>query len=322
VADRRRGRRGLFWSAIVAALAALVGGSIFAYVTYAATAGPDGAVKGYFAALARGDAPAALGFGDLPPGPHELLSSTVLRAQRKIAPIRNVEIIATDQSGDRAKVTVQYDLAFAAATQQVADDVQVVRHKGSWRLARTAATTQLHLLQAGERAMIMGGAVPDGTTLIFPGAVPITFDTPYLRLAATTSSVPLSAPADTDLIVQVTPAGRIAADAAVATALRACLSGGAKADPRCPLPTSRAVPGSLRATVSAADVRSAAAVGLAATAHGVITVSGKIKLTGRYTALDFDNQPVAKKGAVSLPLLATAYATSPITINWGGGADQ
>ena len=48
--------RGLYWSAVLLALAALVGGSAFAYRAYEQTSGPDGAVKGYFAALSRSDA--------------------------------------------------------------------------------------------------------------------------------------------------------------------------------------------------------------------------------------------------------------------------
>lgn len=314
-----RRHRGLFWSAVLLAMAALAGGSLFAYATYAASAGPDGAVDGYFAAIARADAPAALGYGYLPPGPHELLTSTVLGAQVRLAPMRDVRIIATHRSGDTATVTVRYHLDFALGTQDVTDGVRVVRHKGSWRLVRTAASTQLNLLEAGERATILGAAIPDSARLIFPGAVPITFDTPYLHLAAATSSVALSAPADTDLTAQVSPAGATATAAAVARALAACLAGGAQADPRCPLPTSRAVPGSLHANVSAAVVRRAAEVRLESGPAGVLAISGKIKITGSYTTLDFDNQPVAVHGAVSLPLAATAFATDPITIDWADG---
>jgi hypothetical protein len=311
--------RGLFWAAILAALAALVGGSLFAYVTYAATAGPDGAVKGYFAALARSDAAAALGFGELPPGQHQLLTSTVLRAQQHIAPIRDVQIVATDESGDTATVAVRYHLAFADASQQAVDDIKVLRHKGSWRLAQTATSTQLNLREAGDRASIVGGSVPDGEVLIFPGAVPITFDTPNLTLAAATSSVTLSAQAQTDLTVQVSAIGARAVDTALAVALRACLAGGPHADPRCPLPSSRAVPGSLRAAATAAAVRRAAHVSLASSAAGVLTVSGTIRLLGRYTALDFNNLPLAKRGRVTLSLRATAYVTDPVTINWAPG---
>ncbi len=310
--------RGLFWSAIALALAALVGGSAFAYVTYAATAGPDGAVKGYFAALARGDAPAALGFGDLPSGPTQLLTSSVLRAQRQVAPIRHVEIVSTDAAGDTATVRVEYTLDFADGPRPVSEAVPVLRRKGSWRLARTAANTQLRLQQAGDRATMMGGRVPGGHLLIFPGAVPITFDSPYLRLRPTTSSITLAARAQTELAAQLTDAGRGAVRAAVATALRACLAGSKSADPRCPLPASRAVPGSLRATVSAASVRRAAVIDLGQSSTGVVAVSGTIKLAGRYTVLDFENQPVAKSATVSLPLTATTHAAGPIRIDWAG----
>lgn len=319
--NRALGRRRLFWSAVFVAVVALVTGSVFAYITYTSTSGPDGAVKGYFAALARGDAPAALGFGDLAPGPpesHELLTSKVLHAQRDMAQIRHVSVIAIERSGARAKVTVQYDLDFAAGRQQIADTVQVVRRDGSWRLAQAAAVTRLRLRQAADRATILGRPVPDGTLQVFPGAVPIEFDTPYLRLEGTTSSVPLSAGPETSLKVEITPAGHNAAEDALAAALTSCLSGDASAEPRCPVPSDRAVPGSLRARVKATDVRHAAEVSLEASARGLLTISGTIDVSGSYDALDFENQPVAKTGAVSLPLSATAYATAPITIDWGG----
>jgi hypothetical protein len=318
MADRELNRRRLFWAATVAAVVALISGGVVAYLTYASTSGPDGAVKGYFAALARGDAPAALAFGDVPPGNHEFLTSKMLRAQREVAPLRHVDIIAIERSGGTAKVTVQYDLDFESGKQQIADNVRVVRHDGSWRLVRSAATTRLTLRQAGERATIMGGRVPDGPVLMFPGAVPIEFDSQYLRLANTTNSVPLSAAAQTSMTVEISPAGQVATDNAIVAALTACLSGTAHADPRCPVPTSQAVPGSLRATVSAADVRNAATVSLASSAQGVLNIGGKIKLTGRYNTLDFDNQPVVKRGSISVPLSAVAYAVEPIKIDWGG----
>jgi hypothetical protein len=308
--------RGLFWSAVLAAVIALVGGSAYAYVSYAATAGPEGAVKGYFAALARGNAPAALGFGDLPPGPHGLLTSRVLRAQRAIAPIRHLRVTGTRRSGEAATVSVRYDLDFADGRRQVSDDVRVLRRDGSWRLARTAAVTELSLAAARDRATVLGGAVPDGSVLVFPGAVPITFDTPYLRLTGATRSVVLSAQGDTDLTVEVTAAGRAAAETAVVAALRNCLSGGARADPRCPVPSNRTVPGSVRATVRAADVRRVVSVRPATSSRGIIMISGRLVLDARYLALDFENQPVRKTGPVVLPVRATTYATAPLTVTW------
>ncbi|PZS20016.1 MAG: hypothetical protein DLM57_02550 [Pseudonocardiales bacterium] len=311
-----RRHRGLFWAGVLLALSALVGGGLFAYLAYAATAGPDGAVKGYFAALARGNAPAALGFGDPPAGAHQLLTSTVLGAQLEIAPIRHVDIVATKQTGDTATVSVRYELGFVDGSRQVSDDVKVVRRDGTWRLTRTAATTRLRLLGARDRATILGAVVSDEPLLVFPGAVPITFDTPYLRLDAESSSVKLSTPAESHLTAQVTAAGRSVVGAAVLAALRGCLAGGAHADPRCPLPAARAVPGSLRGSVTAAEVRRSATFGVAASSTGVITVWGHITLSASYAALDFSNQPVAKHGVVTLALTASTYAKDPVTIGW------
>src|SRR4051812_31040755 len=103
-------RRALYWIAVLVALAGLVGGAAYAYVAYRATSGPDGAVKGYFAALARSDAPAALAFGDVPAGPHELLTSAVLAEQQRIAPLHHVQILDVSRSGGAASVRYSYQL--------------------------------------------------------------------------------------------------------------------------------------------------------------------------------------------------------------------
>jgi hypothetical protein len=317
-----RGHRGLFRIAVVLAAAVFVTGAVVAVRSYEQTAGPDGAVKGYFAALERGDAPAALGFGDLPAGASLLLTSAVLHDQQRIAPITDVRIGTVRRSGNRATVAVDYALQFAAGSRQVADSVQVVHAGRRWRLARTAVPTQIQLLQALDRATILGAAVPDGTVLLFPGAVPVSFDTTYLQLAPGTDTVALNSPGEgtTELTVQVSPPGRSAVLAAVTAALRACLKGGASVNPTCPLPSDRYVPGTLQgsfAPTATADLT----LGVSADPAGVIEIdNATIPVTGRYTVLDFNNQPVAKSGRLTLPITATIYPTAPVTIVWGGGS--
>jgi hypothetical protein len=314
---RARPPPGLCWSMVLLALVATVTGGVVAYVGYAATAGPDGAVKGYFDALARSDAPAALGFGDLPPGPHNLLTSTVLRDQQRLAPIRNVHIVSTERHGHTATVTVRYELRFAGGSQEVGDTATVVRRGGSWRLAAVAASTQLVLLEAADRASIVGAAVPTVAVLLFPGAAPIRFDTPFLELNPGTSNVRLADHGQTNIDVQVSQRGQVAMTAALAAALKSCLLGAPSADPRCPLPSAWAVPGSLRATLAdPLDARTVLSV--TPDAHGVIQATAKVKVTGRYTDLDFDNLPVARKATVVLPVRATAYAVEPIVLTWVG----
>ncbi|MDT4944880.1 MAG: hypothetical protein QOH14_1613, partial [Pseudonocardiales bacterium] len=136
-------RRGRYWFAVALSLVAVILGSTYAYVRYQETAGPDGAVKGYFAALARSNAPAALGFGDPPSGSTSLLTSTVLRDQQKIAPIRDFHVVSTDRHGSHATVDVRYRLEFGNGTQLISDQVAVVQRGGSWRLATTAVRTRL-----------------------------------------------------------------------------------------------------------------------------------------------------------------------------------
>ena len=62
-----RRRPVLFRSAVVVAVLLLAGGSVVAVRSWLATSGPAGTVRGYLAALAGGDAPSALAFGDPAP---------------------------------------------------------------------------------------------------------------------------------------------------------------------------------------------------------------------------------------------------------------
>src|SRR3954454_11020099 len=106
-----------YWIAVVAAAALFGGGLALAYLGYAATSGPDGAVRGYYAALQRSDAPDALAFGSVPNGAHILLTGDVLAEQQRIAPMRGFSVVSTVQDGDRATVRVRYTLAFPGNPQ-------------------------------------------------------------------------------------------------------------------------------------------------------------------------------------------------------------
>ncbi len=111
-------------------------------------------MTGYFAALERGDAPGALAFGDLPPGPHTLLTGTVLRAQQRIAPIHHVQVLSVRRgNGGTAVVTVHYEIDYPAGPQPVTDQVGVHRRGSSWYLDKTAVPTTIelsHALHAGQ----------------------------------------------------------------------------------------------------------------------------------------------------------------------------
>lgn len=312
---RARRHRALYWTCVVVAVAALIGGGVVGYVSYADTGGPAGAVRGYFAALVRGDAPAALAFGDIPAGPRDYLTRAVLREQQRLAPMRDVHVTSTSRSGNNATVAVSYRLQFGAGTQQFSDEVGVQQRHGTWHLTTVAVSTSLQLAQAEDRARILDTTVPTEPVLLFPGAIPITFDTPYLQLSAATSSVQLDGSAATKLIVEVSPQGRSAVLAGLRTLFMPCLAGSPSADLRCPLPTSRGVPGSLHGAITGAFAPDAT-VAVSDVAAGRLDVTAHVKVRGSYQALDFSDLPVAHSGTVSVLLSASAYATTPLRLTW------
>jgi hypothetical protein len=290
----------------------VVGGAIIGYRGYAATAGPDGAVRGYFAALSDSDASDALAYGDVPPGPHDLLTATVLGEQQRIAPITDFRITSTRRHGQVASVHVSYLLAFSGAPQLVHTTVGLHQHNGDWRLDRVAVSTQLQVPNAVQRATIAGGPVPDATTLLFPGVVPIRLDSPYLQLDATHAHVEFGAQTITPVDVQVSDAGRSKALAAADSGLLACLAG--HGGLTCPQPSERYLPGSLRGTLATATP--ALTVSLTDSAAGVIQVAGTVAVIGSYRRLNFDNKLVSGQGRVGVPVRATAYATAPLRLSW------
>ncbi|MDP9118286.1 MAG: hypothetical protein M3O28_13695 [Actinomycetota bacterium] len=305
---------------MILAVLMAVGGSLLAYRSYEATVGPEAAVRGYYGALTRGDASAALGFGDLPPGGLDLTTASVLREQQRLAPIRGLVVTSTDRSGDRATVNVRYELGFAAGTQVVSDAVAVVSRHGTWRLTMAAISTALALNHAHDRATILGRTVPDQPVVMFPGAIPIRFDNPYLTLSSLTNSVQFgNAAGQPPLAVEVTDAGRSAVVAALSRALPQCLSGGsgAAAAATCPLPTPRAVPGSLRAQVTG-QLANTTVVSVGADAAGVLDISADLPATGTYQALNFNNLAVTHSGPLTLRVLAHADAVAPVVIQWSG----
>lgn len=305
--------RRLFRSAVALALVLVVGGVLLAYVGYRQTAGPAGAVKGYFAALRRGDAAEALGYGVVPDGAHTLLTSTVLRAQRHIATISNVSVVGVRRNADAATVDVRYDAVFAADRLSVTDSVPVTKHGSSWRLDRVAVPTTFDLLQASDRASIVGAAVPRQQVLVFPGAAPIELDTPYLEVEPDSSIVTFTGSRVTTINVVASTAGRAAVHKALASALASCVT--ARAAPTCPLPDGRSVPGSVRGTI-APNAVDGLPVSVTSDRTGALQLVGNVRVIGRYSVLDFDNVASISRGGFDLAVNALVYPVSPLTVHW------
>ena len=291
----------------------LAAGLVLAVDGYGATGGPADVARGYFAALARSDAPDALAYGDVPDGPHTLLTSTVLGVQNRIAPMQDVRVGATNQAGGKASVAVTYTLAFPGAPQTIKAQVPLHEQDGGWRLDAVAIRTQLIVDHAAQRVSVAGGPVPSGSVLLFPGAVPVGFDTPYLALSPADDHVDFGAASPTTVVVQVSAAGRRAVDAAVLAKLRHCL---AVADPVCPLPSERYVPGSVRGTLPASAL-SRLSVMVGDDPSGQLDIAGGVPIeASAYRWLTFGNVARSGHGTLTLQVSASAYPVAPLNVVW------
>lgn len=306
-------RRWFYWLGAASAVVLLAGGATVAVRSYARTSGVDGVVRGYFAALARGDAADALAFGDLPSGPHTLLTATVLAEQQRIAPLRNFKIVTIRRGGSSASADVSYTLAFRVRPVLVTGTVQLHQGNSGWRLDRVAIPSQLESTTARERQSIVGAAIPAGPTLMFPGALPIRLDSPYLQLDPGRDYVAFDTTGVTSVYVEVTAAGRSAAIAALRTKLRRCLSVGH--DATCPLPSERYVPGSVHGTLASTEPKDVT-VDIAADAVGTLRVHARATVTASYQRLNFRNERIPGRGRVQLDVHAVGYAVAPLALQW------
>ena len=310
-------RRTMFWVAACAAGVLTLAGVVVAVAGYFTSAGPGQVVRDYFAALSRGDARAALGYGTLPDGPRELLTGPVLRAQQQVGRIGPVSVIAIDQGHDTASVSVHYAITFAPDTNPnvVDDQVRMIKHGRSWRLTETAVPVDLTLKTAQHRASVAGAVIPTGRPLVFPGAVLIAFDAPALKIAEPGRIVRFVDTKRHALEVTVSPDAQQMVSGAVSVALRKCLDS-KDPDPLCPMPTSgRAVPGTVRGDVNSKILN--LRVTVASDTDGRIDVSGGVHVTGSYTELTFDNQQASKPLNGSLLVIrAHASARTPTEIVW------
>jgi hypothetical protein len=306
-------RRWGFRLGVLAGVLMLAAGITLAVEGYAATGGPDGAVRGYFAAISASDAAGALAYGDLPAGSRSLLTDDVLREQQTNAHLRDLRIGTTGQQGDRAEVDVTYTLAFPWTNIAVAAAVHLHERGDTWRLDEAAIPVTLNSFAARERMSILGTELPTERLLLFPGALPISLDTPYLRLNAYFDNVTFGAPDTLNVRLDLTDQARTAFERATLAAVRRCVTGAA--DPACPLPDERYVPGSihgridggLRATDASLDDLDVA---------GLLRLKAHVLVVGSYRRLTFHNVQVSGHGRLDLDVEVAAYAVPPLRLRW------
>jgi hypothetical protein len=325
-----RMRRGLFRLLLLLAVLVAAGGTIYAVTTYQNQSQPGMVVQSYLEAVARGDAPAALSYGDVPSGSQSLLTSAMLQNQNAVARMSGITIVGISQTGRTATVSVRYTLHFASGAGDVpeTDKIPTVRVGHTWRLSAVAIPLQLSLDRGAgaDRARLDGEAVPTNSQLYFPGALPLKFDTANLQLSSN-QAVLFSGPHVATLEVKVSPAGRSAVRTVLAQALTACLAGKFTPLTSCPLPTlptdEIAVPGTLRGTTTFGLNTNLSLIDadLLPGADGTLRIASHAVVTGTYSKLDFNNLPVTtplKAATISFTASCTASCSSaaPTDFAW------
>jgi hypothetical protein len=287
----------------------VIAGSVLAWRAYPGRPSPRDVAAAYFAALQRADAPDALGLGTVPAGRDEFLTSRVLAEQQRVAPMRGVVIGPAEVTGDHARVGYRYRLHFPSGDGIYTGELDLRDTASGWRLPRTAVVTRLVLDQGTDRLTFAGTAFPSGPVLLFPGALPVRFDNPFLRLDPATATVAPSTGPRTDVTVEPTALARTRMRAALTRTLAAC-DHARRPDVTCPEVSERIVPGSLRGRLLARrditfGVRGAA---------GAVTMTGTVTFAGTYDALTRDNIVRSHTGRLVLPVDASAYPVRPLTL--------
>jgi hypothetical protein len=307
---------------LVAALgiAALAGAGVTgsqAVGLYSSSHAPKAAVERYFEALQSGDAKAALGLADKPQT-SQWLTAQVLREQLKIASITNVSVSALSSSGTTAKVQARYRLQFRNGPKDVVDTVTLVKRGSLWRLDSPAGSVKIDAVGPGsDRVSLAGRPLTDQSVVMFPGALPVTTDSPFVVLDGH-PSVPL---ARTNSTVRIEPhlsdEGRRKMAQAVDAALAVCLTA-AQPDLHCPAPAaSRVIPGTLRGTTTAKFSDGGASIDLSSSGKGIVAFGGLLDVTGTWKAWDFNNQIIPGKGKLRMNVVARASIDDLSTIVWG-----
>lgn len=306
-------------------------GTLLAVQGYRAADSPAAVVTGYFGALARGDAGAALAYGALPAGGRQLLTAPVLAGQRAAGPIRDVGVTSVRRDSDvAATVGVRYSLGTdvaEVAPVPVADEIALVRSGGRWRLTRTAVAVTVSVADAPAWAAVAGPTpfgVPDGVQLVFPGAVPVVYRASSLMVAAGAArAVRFAGPTQVVVTASPTPAATRAVTRTVRAALLACVQGPADVDPFCPQPgptttgvaTFAPVPRSLHGELGAADsLHLTIAVGTASDSG--LSVDGQVMANGSWQTLDFDNVAHTQQGPVTLSFEAEVPFDQLTSLTW------
>jgi hypothetical protein len=295
----------------------LAAGVTTAVVTYLRVAGPAQVVSSYFTAVRSGDAPKALGYAREVTGDRRFLTSDVLRVQQRIASIGEVSTTSSTRTGTTASVSVSYPIGTAVGARTVREVVGLHLVDRRWLLDSPAASVRIDVGNGRNRATLAGTALPTDPAWLFPGGIPIVYDTPLLQQGTSSNRIQLSSTGTLRVIPELTEDGRNRLIEDLKTAMTGCLEQAAAAPATCPLApgSGRVVPGSLRGSLTELTFSTNPTL-ISGDADGLLQLDGSATVHGSWTTLDFNNLPVTTSGDATVPFSAHAFVSAPTAIAW------
>ena len=138
------------------------------------------AVSGYLAALAAGDAAAALSFSANPVQPGPFMTDQVIAASIKRTPITGIEVPVVE---DQQATTVS--ASYRLGKTHVSTSYSVVKVSGAWKLAAVRKTIDLGLVRSPSIPMLINGVKVNSDFVdLLPGSYAVTTASPNLTYGA------------------------------------------------------------------------------------------------------------------------------------------
>lgn len=227
-------RRWAVWTAILlAAVLVAVGASVLIRPILWPTA--SDAVRGYLAALARGDARTALGYARTPPADTSWLTDERLRDAMRASPMTSISVPDSPMTEGGAPVGQSYLASYRLGTQLVVVPLAVIQTPQGWKLVQVASVLNLGL-PVGLEVQLNGSTVTASSVTVFPGTYTMTSPNTLVDLSSG-GSLLVTRPGDSLLLRPVpmlSATGRETVVRAGKQSLTSCLARATVQDRTCP----------------------------------------------------------------------------------------
>ncbi len=188
------------------------------------------AVQGYLEALSRGEADAALAYAAAPPDDTAFLTSDVLAASLRLAPISDIRVEQGSVTGGSV------DASYKVGSRVVDTSFAVVRNGTDWRLADVASSVDLSGVSTDLLTLSLNGVPLTGDApTLFPGAYVLAAnDSRYtVSKGAFLVESPADSPDTSSMRLKLSAKGVSAVRAAAQKKLTSCLRSRSLAPQRC-----------------------------------------------------------------------------------------